>query len=62
MEPEVMKKHIDLYVNQYSINLGEDGKKAIQKLLDVYNQSNGRMKEGIVLNDEELFVRSVEII
>jgi 1,4-dihydroxy-6-naphthoate synthase len=62
MEPEVMKKHIDLYVNQYSINLGDDGKKAIQKVLSVYNQSNGRMKEGIVIDEEDLFVRSVETV
>ena len=47
---------------QYSINLGDDGKKAIQKVLNVYNQSNGRMKEGIVLNEEELFVRSLETV
>lgn len=37
MEPEVMKKHIDLYVNNYSIDLGEDGKRAIEKILNVYN-------------------------
>ena len=45
MEPEIMKKHIDLYVNKYSINLGDDGKNAIQKVLNVYNQSNGNMKQ-----------------
>ena len=48
MEPEVMKKHIDLYVNEYSIDLGEDGKKAIQKVLSVYNQSNGRIKKIVI--------------
>jgi 1,4-dihydroxy-6-naphthoate synthase len=36
MSEEVMRKHIDLYVNQYSLNLGEDGKAAITKLLQVY--------------------------
>ncbi|MDP4284133.1 MAG: 1,4-dihydroxy-6-naphthoate synthase [Bacteroidota bacterium] len=36
MEPEVMKKHIDLYVNQFSISLGDDGKKAIQKFMEIY--------------------------
>ncbi|MCX7729145.1 MAG: 1,4-dihydroxy-6-naphthoate synthase [Bacteroidia bacterium] len=30
MDEEVMKKHIDLYVNQFSIDLGEEGKKAIE--------------------------------
>lgn len=40
MNEEVMRKHIDLYVNDYSINLGENGKKAVQKLMDVYAQIN----------------------
>ena len=58
MEPEVMKKHIDLYVNNYSIQLGIDGKNAIQKVLNVYNQSNGRMHE-IISNENEIFVTSL---
>lgn len=32
MSEEVMYKHIDLYVNQYSIDLGEDGRRAIEVL------------------------------
>ena len=40
MEPEVMKKHIDLYVNNYSIDLGSDGKNAIQKFMEIYNKSH----------------------
>ena len=36
MSEEVMRKHIDLYVNDYSTDLQKEGKKAIQKLLDVY--------------------------
>ncbi len=36
MSEDVMRKHIDLYVNNYSINLGEHGKKAIAKILTVY--------------------------
>ena len=40
MNEAVMRKHIDLYVNDYSIDLGENGKKAIQKLMDVYAQIN----------------------
>src|SRR5450432_2501427 len=62
MEPEVMKKHIDLYVNAYSINLGDDGKKAIQKVLSVYNQANGNMKGKIVLDEDELFVRGGDAV
>lgn len=40
MDIEVMKKHIDLYVNDYSINLGETGKAAIEKLIEVFTQMN----------------------
>ncbi len=41
MEESVMRKHIDLYVNQFSIDLGIEGKNAIKKLMDVYNSING---------------------
>jgi len=34
MSEEVMYKHIDLYVNQYSLDLGAEGKKAIQLMFD----------------------------
>ncbi len=34
MDEEVMKKHIALYVNQFSIDLGTTGKNAIQLLFD----------------------------
>ena len=34
MSEEVMYKHIDLYVNQYSIHLGAEGRKAIKLLFD----------------------------
>lgn len=34
MSEEVMYKHIDLYVNKYSVNLGEEGRKAIYMLFD----------------------------
>jgi 1,4-dihydroxy-6-naphthoate synthase len=40
MEEAVMRQHIDLYVNNYSIDLGGDGKKAVDKLLEVYRQMN----------------------
>lgn len=52
MEEEVMKKHIDLYVNNYSINLGSDGKNAIEKFMDVYDQNHSikrQDKENIFL-------------
>lgn len=34
MDEEVMKKHIALYVNEFSIDLGITGKKAVQLLFD----------------------------
>jgi len=34
MSEEVMYKHIDLYVNKYSVDLGEEGRKAIRLLFD----------------------------
>ena len=52
MSEEVMRKHIDLYVNDYSISLGEEGKKAVQKLLDVYEAINQKniIYESIFIN------------
>jgi 1,4-dihydroxy-6-naphthoate synthase len=41
MSEEVMRKHIDLYVNNYSIDLGDEGKSAINKLVEVYKQTRG---------------------
>lgn len=37
MSEDVMIKHIDLYVNDFSINLGEVGRAAVMKLLHVKN-------------------------
>jgi len=34
MSTEVIKKHIDLYVNRFSIDLGEEGRKAVQTFFD----------------------------
>ncbi len=41
MSEDVMRRHIDLYVNDYSIDLGEAGRKAVIKLLEVYAKLNG---------------------
>ncbi|MEM8524906.1 MAG: 1,4-dihydroxy-6-naphthoate synthase [Bacteroidota bacterium] len=35
MEEEVMKQHIALYVNDYTLNLGQKGKKAVNTLFEV---------------------------
>ncbi len=36
MSDDVMRKHIDLYVNPFSIDLGEEGKRAVLILMEVY--------------------------
>jgi 1,4-dihydroxy-6-naphthoate synthase len=41
MSEEVMRKHIDLYVNDYSLDLGPEGKRAIDVLYDVFCKSRG---------------------
>ena len=40
MSEEVMYKHIELYVNKYSVDLGVEGKKAIKLLFDTALQKN----------------------
>jgi 1,4-dihydroxy-6-naphthoate synthase len=52
MSEEVMYKHIDLYVNQYSLDLGEEGKKAIQLLFDTAKEKGviPEIKENLFLN------------
>jgi len=54
MSEDVMYKHIDLYVNKYSLDLGVEGKKAIQLLFDKANE-----KELIPEIKEELFLPSL---
>jgi 1,4-dihydroxy-6-naphthoate synthase len=34
MEEEVMRKHIQLYVNEYSLSLGDEGRKAVNTLFE----------------------------
>lgn len=40
MDEHVMRQHIDLYVNNYSITLGKDGEQAIKKLMEIYSSIN----------------------
>ena len=55
MSEEVMRKHIDLYVNNYSIDLGEKGKNAIEYLLSVYHKNNSIAK----LAQQDIFVQPI---
>ena len=49
MDETVMYKHIELYVNQYSIDLGEEGRKAIDTLfaMALKNNSINPFKENL---------------
>jgi 1,4-dihydroxy-6-naphthoate synthase len=38
MQESVMRQHIDLYVNHFSLSLGEDGRHAVDVLLEVYKK------------------------
>ena len=40
MDKEVMKKHIDLYVNEHTLDLGEEGRKSIIKLYGIYTANS----------------------
>lgn len=39
MQEDIMRKHIELYVNDYSLNLGEAGIHAIQQLLKLHQNT-----------------------
>lgn len=53
MNESVMRQHIDLYVNNYSLELGDEGKMAVRKLVEVYLQLN----EDLVINDRDIFIK-----
>ncbi|MCY7291038.1 MAG: 1,4-dihydroxy-6-naphthoate synthase [Ferruginibacter sp.] len=36
MSEDVMRSHIDLYVNKFSLDLGVEGRAAVEKLMEVY--------------------------
>jgi 1,4-dihydroxy-6-naphthoate synthase len=38
MHEKIMRQHIDLYVNNYSIGLGTDGRSAVVKMVEIYQQ------------------------
>ncbi|MBN8790299.1 MAG: 1,4-dihydroxy-6-naphthoate synthase [Terrimonas sp.] len=40
MEENVMRQHIDLYVNNYSVDIGKDGKEAVNEFLHIYEHNN----------------------
>ena len=53
MSEQVMRQHIDLYVNHYSMQLGDDGKAAVRTFLDIYETLNHTKTQ-----KEEIFLKS----
>lgn len=39
MSEDVMRQHIDLYVNEYSIDLGDEGRRAVEQLFERAHQA-----------------------
>jgi 1,4-dihydroxy-6-naphthoate synthase len=54
MEIAVMQQHINLYVNNFSLGLGDDGQKAVIKLLEVYQQLHSE----VAINYSDIFIQS----
>ena len=52
MSETVMHQHINLYVNNYSNELGKEGKKAVMKLIEVYSQLHSKIQ----INKENIFI------
>lgn len=49
MSEDVMRQHINLYVNDYSLSLGKEGKEAITTLFSVFKKINGQQDDENVL-------------
>lgn len=58
MQETVMRQHIDLYVNDYSLNLGKDGRQAVLHLLETYEQMHGKTTPG----EEAIFVEENQLV
>ena len=54
MSEDVMRQHINLYVNDYSGALGDNGRKAVMKLLQVYQNMHN-----IEVSANDIFVPSL---
>ena len=49
MDEEVMRKHINLYVNNFSVSLDEEGKAAIETFYNVYAAGGAQSKDTAAL-------------
>ena len=46
LDEDILLKHVDLYVNDFSNDLGEDGRKSVEKLMEVYCEVNQKGLSG----------------
>jgi 1,4-dihydroxy-6-naphthoate synthase len=53
MSEDVMRQHIELYVNNFSIDLGNDGKQAIETL---YKVATKQLPVSSIQSSSELFL------
>jgi 1,4-dihydroxy-6-naphthoate synthase len=58
MDEDVMRSHIELYVNNFSIDLGVEGQKAIRNLHEIYNAGKSNNK----VDSADLFIRNKEVV
>jgi len=56
MSEEVMRKHIDLYVNDFSMDMGLAGKNAVETLVNIYQQLHTTQPSHSVLTSEVPFL------
>jgi 1,4-dihydroxy-6-naphthoate synthase len=56
MSEEVMRKHIDLYVNDFSMDMGLVGKNAVETLVNIYQQLHTTQPSHSVLTSEVPFL------
>jgi 1,4-dihydroxy-6-naphthoate synthase len=40
MDEAVMRQHIDLYVNEHSVDLGDSGRRAVETLLGIHARTS----------------------
>ncbi|MBS1729793.1 MAG: 1,4-dihydroxy-6-naphthoate synthase [Bacteroidetes bacterium] len=55
MDEIVMRKHIELYVNHFSKNVGAEGKKAVEKLMKTYQHLHPEIQQP-PMNADNLFI------
>jgi 1,4-dihydroxy-6-naphthoate synthase len=52
LDEQIIKKHVALYVNNFSLDLGIEGKKSVEKLMEEFGKVNGN-----VVLDSNIFIK-----